>query len=70
MSEAVFCNRCGKLFRGEDVTFGTITGLWNDDQFVHLCDSCKSKLDDWLNPEAAEAIKEYLNEGKKSTGKK
>jgi len=65
MSNLVICNHCENTFKEEDTDFGEIKGFWTNDQKVHLCQECKNKLDEWLNPESAKRLKEYLKGDKK-----
>ena len=70
MSNILCCERCDKLFKEGDITHGIISGLWLEDMEIDLCDDCRSDLDDWLHPESAKAIKEYIKKGKKKTTQK
>ena len=66
MPQAIICNRCDGLFKENDISHGIIKELWgSEDMEIDLCDDCRSKLDDWLHPREAEAIKDYIKKGKK-----
>ena len=65
MSSVVICNHCQDMFKSENTTFGEITGFWNEGVSIDLCDKCKSDLDDWLHPEEAKIIKNWVKKGRK-----
>jgi len=64
MADAIICDKCDKLFKDNDITHGVIKDLWDEQVFIDLCDKCKDKLDEWLNPVATKKIRAYLKGGK------
>lgn len=48
MGNAIFCDRCNRLFnqREIDVKRGKLVGFWNEDMEVDLCPECRNSLEE------------------------
>ena len=53
MTDAVYCDHCGKLNKREFIVQGTMKGfnLFPEETTFDLCDKCKSSLDKWVSRE-------------------
>jgi len=50
MGNAVYCDRCGKLFNTSEVDVDnvTINGVFNNDLIVDLCKDCGRGIEDYV----------------------
>jgi hypothetical protein len=46
--EAIYCDKCGKIFKKEDVKKIEIIGLYSVDTALDLCYKCEDKLKAWI----------------------